>query len=192
MNKKSNSKNNLTKWPVRDIVLDGLLVAIVFVSTYFIQFKLPFASNGGLVHMGNVALFTIAFLLGPRRGAVSGAFGMALFDLLSIWAHWAPFTFVVRGVMGWILGKTVSFSKGKPVSFFFFSICGVVISGIWMIGGYYITEVIIYKNLWTPIQSIPANLMQIGLGAAVSIPLSYGMRTKVSHASIISKRRNEV
>ena len=60
--------------------------------------------NGGLIHLGNVPLFIAAFVYGKKTGAIAGAFGMGLFDLLSGWALWAPFTFIIVGAMGFLAG----------------------------------------------------------------------------------------
>ena len=71
-----------TKIATKDIVLTGLLTAIVFSATMFINIRLPISINGGLIHMGNIALFLTAFLFGKKKGAIAGAFGMGLFDIL--------------------------------------------------------------------------------------------------------------
>ncbi len=165
---------------VRDLVLDACLIAIVFISTYLIQFRLPFASQGGLVHAGNIALFTIAILFGSRRGALSGAVGMALFDLMSGWILWAPFTFVVRGVMGFIIGKFAVSEEVSMLKFISINIAVIIASGIWMIVGYYATEVILYGNLYAPVGSIPGNILQITIGTVGAIPLAFSLKTAMA------------
>jgi uncharacterized membrane protein len=47
------------------------------------------------------------------------------------------------------------------------------ISGIWMLMGYYIAEVILYGNWLTPATSIPGNIAQlvIGLLALILVPI---------------------
>jgi undecaprenyl-diphosphatase UppP len=77
-------------------------------------------------------LFTAAIVFGPRKGAVSGAFGMALFDALSEYAAWAPFTFVVRGIMGYIIGKTANMNN-KSGRNWAYNLLGIFLGGIWMI-----------------------------------------------------------
>ena len=41
-------------------------------------------------------------LLGSKKATAASAIGMCLFDLLSPYAIWAPFTFVIKGIMGFI------------------------------------------------------------------------------------------
>ncbi len=47
-----------------DLVIQAMLVALVFISTIFLNIKLPIASNGGLVHLGTAMLFIASILFG--------------------------------------------------------------------------------------------------------------------------------
>jgi uncharacterized membrane protein len=162
---------NKQKTNTRDLVETALLIALVFVATRFINIRLPISSNGGLVHLGNTMLFISAIVFGKKKGAIAGAFGMGLFDLLSEWAIWAPFTFVVRGVMGYIIGR-IAWSNGKKGNNTIINIVGIIISGVWMIFGYYVTEVILYGNYITPLGSIPGNITQIVVGIVIGVPIA--------------------
>ncbi len=160
---------------VRDVVVSGLLIALVFVATKFINIRLPISINGGLIHLGNVALFMSAIVFGKRKGAVAGAFGMALFDVLSPYAVWAPFTFIVRGVMGYIIGS-IAHAKGKQGMNIALNVIAIVAGGIWMLGGYYITEVILYGSWAAPMTSIPGNITQIAIGGILGLPVAYTLK----------------
>ncbi len=166
------TKRNLSK--TKDIILNGLLIAIVFVATYFIQIRLPISVNGGLIHMGNVALFAIAIVFGPKKGAIAGAFGMGLFDILSGWLSWAPFTFVIRGLMGFIIGY-FAFKGKKADKSTFYSVLGIFLASIFMIIGYYFTEFILYGDLFSPLNSIPGNITQLVIGLVTSVPVSIAL-----------------
>lgn len=167
------------KSSINEIALNGLLIAIVFVATFFIQIRLPISINGGLIHLGNVALFSIAILFGARRGAMAGAFGMCLFDLMSGWVAWAPFTFIVRGVMGFIIGS-VAHSKSKNGNSLALNITGIILGGLWMIAGYYATEGLLYGNWLSPVTSIPGNITQIVLGIIIGVPFAAAIKkTKI-------------
>lgn len=96
---------------------------------------------------------------------------MGLFDLTSGWATWAPFTFIIRGVMGYIIGA-VSHSNNKNGTSILYNLAAIIVSSLWMIAGYYIAEVILYGNLLSPVSSIPGNIAQIVVGLVISIPLS--------------------
>ena len=160
-----------SKFSTKDLVETALLTTLVFVATAFINIRPPILSSGGLVHLGNVILFAAAILFGKKKGAIAGAVGMAIFDLSSGWALWAPFTLVVRGIMGYIVG-TIAYSNNKNGDNFLINILAVFVSGIWMIIGYYITEVILYGNLLAPVASIPGNITQLVVGLVLGLPLA--------------------
>lgn len=160
---------------ILDMVITSLLIALVFVSTSFIKIKLPISINGGLIHMGNTMLFTAALLFGPKKGAAAGAFGMALFDFFSEWAMWTPFTFVVRGVMGFLIGK-VAYSNNKSGQSWAYNLLGITVGAVWMLAGYYISEVILYGNWLQPATSIIGNITQIVIGAVVALPLTAALK----------------
>ena len=88
----------------KTLVINALFIALTLVATMFINIRLPIMGNGGLIHLGNVPLFVAALVFGKKTGAIAGAFGMALFDVIMGWTLWAPFTFVIVGAMGYVAG----------------------------------------------------------------------------------------
>ena len=97
-------KKSRPAYTVRDLVIDALCIALVLAFTMFVNLRLPIAANGGLIHLGNVPLFLAAYCFGRRTGALCGGLGMAAFDLISGWTLWAPFTLVIVGLMGYVVG----------------------------------------------------------------------------------------
>ena len=158
------------KFTTKDLVETSLLIALVFCATKFIGIRLPISVNGGLIHLGTGMLFISAIVFGEKKGAISGAFGMALFDVLSGWTLWAPFTFVIRGVMGFLLGK-ISRLKGKNGNSIAMNLFAMFVATIWNMVGYYFTEVILYGNWITPFSSMPGDLLQGVIGAVIAIPI---------------------
>jgi len=168
---RGNSYSPKVNSKTQDLVITSLLISLVFISTRFINLRLPISINGGLIHLGNMMLFISAIIFGKNKGAIAGAFGMSIFDILSGWAAWAPFTFVVRGVMGYIVGY-FAFMGGSDGNSVIRNFLGILVGGIWMIAGYYATEVILYGNLLAPLTSIPGNVIQIVAGAVTALPIS--------------------
>ena len=80
---------------VQFLTITALFIALTYVFTAFVNVRLPITANGGLIHLGNVPLFICAILFGKKSGALAGGIGMGLFDLLSGWTAWAPFTFII-------------------------------------------------------------------------------------------------
>jgi uncharacterized membrane protein len=157
-----------------DLILTAMLIALVFLST-FLNIKLPIAANGGLVHLGTAMLFIAAILFGPKKAALAGAIGMALFDLAGGWALWAPITFVSRALQGFIVGK-IAWSNGRNGNSLAFNLIGTIVSMPVMIAVYYIGEVILYGNWVAPVASIPGDVVQNVLGVIVALPVSAALK----------------
>ncbi len=144
------------------IVFGGLFVSIVFVATYFIQIPTT-GISGGLIHLGNIAMFSIALKYGKKYGAISGGLGMMLFDLFSAWFVWAPATLIVRGVMGFVIGLIAQDKKGQGTNIIK-NIIAIVLGSFVMLFGYFFFESVILGVGWAAIAGVPGNLIQLGIG----------------------------
>jgi uncharacterized membrane protein len=158
------------------LVINALFVALTLVATMFINLKLPIAGNGGLIHLGNVPLFIAAFVFGRRTGAIAGAFGMGLFDLISGWTIWAPFTFIIVGAMGYVAGLIAEKVPGKRAVVYSIAVIAALLIKI---VGYYFAEVVLYGNWIAPFGSIPGNVMQVVFAGLVVVPLVARIRKRV-------------
>ncbi|MBW5467967.1 ECF transporter S component [Brevibacillus formosus] len=150
------------------LVINALFIAFTLAATMFINLRLPIMGNGGLIHLGNVPLLIAAFVYGRKTGAIAGAFGMGLFDLISGWTAWAPFTFVIVGAMGYVAGLIAEKVPGNRA---FVYALAVVAALVIKIVGYYFVEVILYGNWIQPFGSIPGNVLQVVVAAVIVIPL---------------------
>ena len=164
---------------IQRIVLSALFVTLVFVAT-FINVPFPGAA-GGLVHLGTVVLLTIAMRYGKEYGAIAGGIGMGLFDVMGGWMAWAPGTFIVRLLMGYVVG----FIAYDPVKGQGQSIVKNIIA--WLLGliimvvGYYLYEALFLTTFEAAILSIPGNIIQFAIGfAAVFIALALNRVNDIS------------
>ncbi|AMM93061.1 ECF transporter S component [Peribacillus simplex] len=158
-----------------DLIITAMLIALVFLSTFFLNIKLPIASNGGLVHLGTAMLFIASILFGPKKAALAGAIGMGLFDIVGGWTLWAPITIVARGLQGYIVGK-IAWSKGRNGTSIAFNVIATIVSIPFMIAVYYIGEGILYGNWIAPLASIPGDLVQNILGIIVAVPVCVALK----------------
>lgn len=149
---------------IQFVTITAIFIALTFVFTAFINVRLPIAANGGLIHLGNVPLFIGAIVFGKRTGAIAGGVGMALFDLMSGWTLWAPFTLVIVGLMGWVVGKMTEQESHQRYPWY---VLAMVVACLIKVGGYYVAEGIIYGNWIAPVLSIPGNLVQICVAAVI-------------------------
>lgn len=147
---------------VKDLVITSLFIALVYVFTWIVKIQLPFAPNGGLIHLGNVPFFLAAIFFDKRVGMTAGALGMGLFDLTSGWVLWSPMTVISALIMGYILNKfNYKHLKMKNLllSFVLVALVKVVV--------YYIGEVFILSSFLTPLASIPGNIIQIAVSSVI-------------------------
>ncbi len=158
-----------------DLIITSVLAALIFLATFFINIKLPISINGGLVHLGTAMLFIASILFGPKKGALAGAIGMGLFDIVGGWLLWAPITIVARGLQGFIVGK-ISWAKGRKGSSLALNITATIISMPFMIAVYYFGEVILYGNWITPLTSIPGDILQNVLGIIIAVPVCVALK----------------
>jgi uncharacterized membrane protein len=158
------------------LVINALFVALTLVATMFINLKLPIAGNGGLIHLGNVPLFIAAFVFGRKTGAIAGAFGMGLFDLISGWTIWAPFTFIIVGAMGYVAGLIGEKVPGKKAVVYSIAVIAALLIKI---VGYYFAEVVLYGNWIAPFGSIPGNVLQVVFAGLVVLPLVARIKKRI-------------
>ena len=166
------------KMTTKEIVITGLAVALVFTAT-MIHIRLPIG-QGGLIHLGNIPLFLVAIIFFFFLGAIAGAFGMGLFDLMGGWTPWAPATFIIVGLMGYAVG-VISEKKDNVAGY----AMAILVACAMKIVGYYIAEALIYGNWVQPVLSIPGNLIQIGVAAVIVLPIA-GMLKQALRREVVT------
>ena len=139
--------------------------AIIFVFTY-IGVQVPaFGAFGGLTHMGTLVMFIISIKYGKYYGALSGAIGMTLFDLLSPWAAWAPGTFVVRIIAGYVFGLVAESKEGQGMSMTK-NWLSLGLGGLVIVVGYFMFEALFLGSGLAALRSIPGNILQLVIASA--------------------------
>lgn len=147
------------------IILIGLMIAGVCMGTMVVQFPMP--STNGFINIGDSMIFITSILFGPLAGMLAGGIGSSLADLLSGYAHWAPFTLVIKGLEGLIVGFLMrgSFSKAKMI-------ISCVIGAAFMIIGYYFAGGILEGSFIVSLESIPGNSIQGIASILIGVPVA--------------------
>lgn len=166
----------MTNKKTLNIVLTGVMAAFIYIATY-INIRLPISfTDGGLIHLGGAVLVIATFLLMPVEAGLAGAIGMGLFDLLSPYAVWAPFTFVIRLVQGIVVSK-ILLKNGISKTVFAmiaFTLIGMV--------GYYMAEALIYGNWIAPMASMPGEFISDMVAVIIGVPVAKILRRyKISY-----------
>ena len=153
------------------LILTGLMMAFVVVTTIVIPIPVPFGS--GYVHLGDAMIFLSVLILGWKHGAAAAGIGSALADILIGYAIWAPWTLVIKGLMGAIMGIFLMKSMQKQHGFGImgvpiYQLVGMVLAGVVMVVGYYFASGFIYGNFLAALVAIPWNILQFVVGTFVA------------------------
>ena len=154
----------------QDIVQTGLFAALVFLATG--SLRVAVMPGGGLIHTGTVILFMVAVVFGPLKGALAGSIGMALFNLTTEWVVWAPYTFVIRFVMGYIIGwiANIRGSQGRDWKL---NLLALSVSALWFLPTTYLAKLMIVGpgvDWRLPMAAIPGNVAQLALALVFGLP----------------------
>ena len=141
----------MEKWNSKTISINALAIALVCLSTMFLQFPIPL----GYAHLGNCFILISGVFFGPVTGLLAGGIGSALADLLTGYPQWVIPTLIIKGIMGFAIGLIAN-RTGRTISMFkirtaIASVVGIVI----MVVGYFIGGSILYGSIYTGASQIP-------------------------------------
>lgn len=178
MNRMINTSGSNMQVKTKDLVLTSLAMGLVYIATA-LGFELPALNQGGYTHLGTGMIFTLAILLGAKKGAISGAIGSGLCDLATGYAIWAPTTIITRGIMGYVVG-CIARKNGNQGTSNIRNIIAMIVGGIILLIGYYVGEAVTFGNWLTPINSVIPNLIQVVVGLPVTLLLTGSIKkTKI-------------
>lgn len=152
------------KMTTKELCIQGLLTALVTVCT--MVFQIPVSATQGYIHLGDSMILLVGVFFGWKYGMVAGGVGSALADLLSGYAHWAPFTFIIKGVMGLLIGLISDFARKEQKFFTLRNFTASVVGILWMVLGYFLGGAALKSSFAVAATSIPENLVQ-GIAGAV-------------------------
>ena len=142
----------------------AMLTALACVLT--IWPKMPI--GGGYVHFGDCVIYVAAMILGPAAGAIVGAVGHSLADLISGFPIFCIPTLIIKGIIGFVIGKIVY----KHIDAKHFIIGGIAAFMI-VTGGYFIAEIPLmgYETALISLISSPIQWAMSMVASAVIIPI---------------------
>ncbi|HOA99290.1 MAG TPA: ECF transporter S component [Candidatus Atribacteria bacterium] len=152
----------------RTLTYSAIAIALVAIATMSLQIPIP--QTRGYINLGDTLIFVFALLWGTRVGALAGGLGSALADLLTGYAHWAPFTLIIKGIEGFLVGAFASREQNLPKRILFLSLAGLE-----MVGGYFLAGSLLYGP-GVAIVEIPGNLVQAGSAVLLSSLVVYAIR----------------
>ena len=103
----------MKKITVKQSAFIGIMAALVYVTSAFLQINIPTAIGSTRLHMGNVMCLLSGLLLGGFQGGLAAGFGSVIFDLTNpLYIASAPFTFVFKFLMAFVCG-VITHRTGK-------------------------------------------------------------------------------
>ena len=171
----SNNDSSNKKWSTKIIATTGIMMALVFVATYFT--KIPIPMTKGYFNIGDTIIIITAIFLGPASGLVVGALGSMLADIAGGFFLFAPLTLVVKGLEGYLIGK-INRIKTGGLSDVWKRIIAVAVGILAMILGYFIGEAYIFSifnkdyGYAVAASELPLNMLQGGISGVLGVLLS--------------------
>ncbi|NPV55007.1 MAG: ECF transporter S component [Firmicutes bacterium] len=172
----------------RRLALSALMLAMVVVAT---MIRIPAPTYRLYFNLGEAVVYTTALLFGRKTGALIAGVGSALSDLLLGYPIWAPFTFVIKGAEGYVVGAIASravaspWPEGGPDSRpgngggvrndGRRDLMAVALGAPIMIAGYAASAWILYGLAAVPVE-LGGDVIQCFVGALVAIPLARTLR----------------
>jgi uncharacterized membrane protein len=158
----------MKKLDARTIALVAVMAAVTCVFT-LVRFPIP--GTRGYVHLGDIAANFAALAFGPWFGLVIAGGGMALADIVGGYPFWAPWTLVIHGLQGFVVGYIALLGRGAepnrlPVGPM---LIGAAIGELIMVIGYFLAGIVM-EGTGAAIAGIPWNLAQ-GLFGLLGVPL---------------------
>ncbi len=182
-------EDNMKK--IKRIILNGLMIATVLLVTMFTRIPGPL----GYFNIGDAAIFIAAVMLGKKSGFIAGAFGSALADVFLGYAYFAPITFFVKGLEGFVIGYIIYKARGsKLINDEVVRILAIVAGCFIMVAGYFFAEIYILRLFSTEygyikaLSELPINAVQGGVSAFVG----YIIATSLSRIKPLKQMINEI
>ena len=160
---------------IRQLARVALLIALVAVAT--VVLRIPMPATEGYINVGDAVIVAAALLFGGLVAGLAGGVGAALADGLGGYAHWAPFTLLIKGIEGLFIGGLCQWFKpdlDKLIGLW--GAGGLAALGLlWMVAGYFSVELFLY-GLGPALASLPGNLVQAGVSLVLGLPLALALR----------------
>ncbi|NLJ49847.1 MAG: ECF transporter S component [Candidatus Atribacteria bacterium] len=143
-------------------------MALTFIASFI---RIPIPSLRWHFHLGDTVIFIVSLLFGPIAGGISGAIGSSLADLYAGLTIWVPFSLVIKGLEGFVVGWMSHEQEGKT------DFTAVLMGSLLMIGGYAIATLVLFG--WPAlIYEVPVDVIQCVVAVTLSLFLVKNIRKR--------------
>ena len=151
------------------VAMSAVFAAATFIGTLLVTIPV----GPGVFNVGEIVIYTAAFLFGGIVGGLAGGIGAAAADVATgAFAFFAPFTLVIKGLEGFVVGQLAGESVRSKV-------IAVAIGAPFMIVGYFVTVAYFYGLPAAIGSELPIDIIQAAVGLAVALPLSQALQNRL-------------
>lgn len=140
----------------------AMIVALNVAMAFFILIPVP-ATNGN-INLCDAGIIFAALLYGKREDAIVGGLSGLFLDLVSGYAIFMPFSLVVHGLEGFVVGAIAKRDDNKSKAL------AIVVGAIIVVVGYFITNSILY-GVAAGIPGLFIDTIQAVVGSVVGLVL---------------------
>ncbi len=154
------------------IAAAAIFAALVAAAT--LLFVVPIPATSGYFNLGETLIYVAALLFGPFVGACAGA-GAAISDAL-VAAQYAPGTFTIKAIEGYLVGFLNKKLNRKIKSLTLCATIAIVIGGFEMVLGYFLYETLVlgYPFALAAVE-VPFNIVQMLIGLIIAVPIMHAV-----------------
>jgi uncharacterized membrane protein len=175
----------VTKSPTVVVTVTAVMIAFVFVVTFFLSSPIPGLGGQAVFDAGDISVFIASLSFGPIVGAIAGGIGSGLSDAVG-GSYFAPFTFVIKGLEGLFAGLIAirSFRRSELI--------GWGVGSVVMVAGYFMTNYYLLTlfygagfsqdhpvGLAVALGELPFDVAQVVAGGIIGIPVARKLRAMV-------------
>lgn len=151
----------------RKVALGALFIAATVGAT---KIQVPVPAYRIYFNLGEAVIYIAALYMGPQMGAIAGALGAGLAEVIGAYSFWTPITVLIKGVEGFVVGKLSARNKTLRGT-----LMAVIAGAIIMIAGYAIAVGIIIGWVAVPAE-IAIDIAQTGIGGLIAVPVVRRLR----------------
>lgn len=154
----------------REMVAAAIFVALTAVVTRYTAIPIP--ATRGFFNLGEVVIYVGAIVYGPLVGMLAGGVGSALADVWAQAPYYAPFTLVIKGIEGYVVGRLAGSTNASRLR-------ATLAGGALMVAGYFLAQTFFAKALGIAPTSgtaataafaeLPFNVVQVAVGVIVAL-----------------------
>ena len=160
-----------------DMVVVGVMAAIIFVLTYFVQIPIPTPAGQTMIKSANIFILLAGLLFGGLRGGLAAGIGSMIYDLLDPrFISDAPLTLIRFFLVAYVCGK-IAYMNGQKGENKWFNLAGACVGGFMSVFLYAVEKVcksmLIGNNFFVAVSANVPNIITSSINAIVAIVLAF-------------------